>query len=58
MVFCFQNCSDLLSKKNCSSDREKVLKFGTEVREFAKILRSLEQLIGTVKGFNIVGADF
>ena len=23
MVFCYQNCSDLLWKKNCSNDREK-----------------------------------
>ena len=39
-------------KKNCSSDREKLLKFGAEGREFAKILRSLEQFIQTVKGQN------
>ena len=41
MVFCYQNCS---------SDREKVLKFEVEGREFAKVLRSLEQFIQTVKG--------
>ena len=35
---------------NCSSDREKLLKFEAEGREFAKILRSLEQFIQTVKG--------
>jgi hypothetical protein len=35
-------------RKNCSSDREKVLKFEAEGREFAKILRSLEQFILTV----------
>ena len=29
-------------RKNCSSDREKHLKFEAEGREFAKILRSLE----------------
>ena len=34
----------------CSSNREKLLKFEAEGREFAKILRSLEQLIQTVKG--------
>ena len=39
-------------KKNCSSDREKRLKFEAEGREFAKILRSLEQFIQTVKGQN------
>ena len=50
MVFCYQNCSDL--RKNCSSDREYLLKFEAEGREFAKILRSLEQFIQTVKGQN------
>ena len=30
-------------RKNGSSDWEKILKFKTEGREFAKILRSLEQ---------------
>ena len=38
-------------KKN-SSDREKLLKFEAEGREFAKFLRSLEQFIQTVKGQN------
>ena len=33
-------------RKKCSSDREKLL------REFAKILRSLEQFIQTAKGQN------
>ena len=37
-------------EKNCSSDREKLLKFEAEGREFAKFLRSLEQSIQTVKG--------
>ena len=36
--------------KNCSSDWEKCLKFEAEGREFAKILRSLEQFVWTVKG--------
>ena len=31
-------------------DQEKLLKFEAEGREFAKILRSLEQFIQTVKG--------
>ena len=35
-----------------SSDREKLLKFEAEGLEFAKILRSLEQFIQTVKGQN------
>ena len=34
LVFCHQNCS---------SDREKLLQFEAEGREFAKKLRSLEQ---------------
>ena len=40
-------------RKNCSGDREKLLKFEAEGREFAKFLRSLEQFIQTVKGQNI-----
>ena len=39
-------------RKNCSSDREKHLKFEAESREFSKYLRSLEQFIQTVKGQN------
>ena len=37
-------------RKKCSSDQEKLLKFETEGREFAKFLRSLEQFIQTTKG--------
>ena len=54
MVFCYQNCSDLLWEKIVLSDREKHLKFEAEGREFAKFLRSLEQFIQTVKGQNNV----
>ena len=39
-------------RKNCSSDREKLLKFEAESREFSKFLRSFEQFIQTVKGQN------
>jgi hypothetical protein len=39
-------------RKNCSSDREKLLKIEAEGREFANILRSQEQFIQTVKGQN------
>ena len=39
-------------RKNCSSDREFFLKFEAEGQEFAKILRSLEQFVQTVKGQN------
>ena len=51
MVFCYQNCSDLLWEKIILVI-EKNLKFETEGREFAKFLRSLEQFIQTVKGQN------
>ena len=37
-------------RKNCSSDWEKLLKFEAEGREFAKILKPLEQFIQTVNG--------
>ena len=39
-------------RKKCSPDREKLLKFEAEGQEFAKLLRSLEQFIQTVKGQN------
>ena len=42
-------------RKNCSTDREKLLKLEAEGREFAKLLRSLEQFIQTVKGLNNFG---
>ena len=39
-------------RKNCSSDRDKLLKFEAEGQEFAKLLSSLEQFIQTVNGQN------
>ena len=39
-------------RKKCSNDREKLLKFEAEGREFSKLLRLLEQFIQTVKGQN------
>ena len=42
-------------RKNCSSDRIVFLKFKAEGRVVAKILRSLEQFIQTVKGRTIFG---
>ena len=49
-------------EKKKSSGREKILKFEAEGREFAKILRSLEQFIQTVKCnrmlFKLVPGDF
>ena len=37
-------------RKNCSSDREKLLRFEAEGQEFAKISRSRQQFIETWKG--------
>ena len=42
-------------RKNCPSDREFFLKFEAEGPEFAKVLRSLEQFIQTVKVRTIFG---
>ena len=39
---------------NCYSDQEKNLEFEAEGREFAKILRSLEQFVQKVKDQNNV----
>ena len=52
MVFCYPNCSDLLWEKIVLVIEKNFLKFEAEGREFAKILRSLEQFIRTVKGQN------
>ena len=52
MVFCYQNCSDFTVRKNCSTDRENLLKFEGEGQEFAKVLRSPEEFIQAVKGQN------
>ena len=50
MVFCYRNCSDLPWEKIVLfSDREKLLKFEAEGREFATFLRSLEQFGQTVQ---------
>ena len=39
-------------RKNCSSDREKLLKLEFEGREFPTFLRSPEQFIQTLDGSN------
>ena len=39
-------------RKNCSSGREKLLKFEAEGQELANFLRSIKQFIQTVKGQN------
>ena len=52
MVFCYQNCSDLLWEKIVLSDQKKLLKFEAEGQELAKFLQLLEQFIQTEKGQN------
>ena len=47
LVFCYQNCSDLLSEKNYCSDYKKLFKFEAESQEFNKLI---EQLIQTLQG--------
>ena len=49
MVFCYQNWYDYTVRKKCSSDLEKLLKWEAEGREFAKVLRLLEQFVQTVQ---------
>ena len=49
MVFCYQNCSDLLWEKIVLVIEKELLKFEAEGQEFAIILKSLEQFIQTVK---------
>ena len=51
LVFCYQNCSDLLWEKIVLVIK-KNLKFEAEGGVFSKNLRSLEQFIQTVKGQN------
>ena len=51
-VFRHQNCSDYCEKKLLLVIKKKLLKFEAEGREFAKVLRLLEQFIRTVKGQN------
>ena len=53
MVFCYQNCSYLLREKLVLVIEKILLKFEAEGREFANILRSLEEFIQTVKRQNI-----
>ena len=44
MVFCYQNCSDLLLEKKCSSDREKLLKFEAIIYQEAP--RQIQKISG------------
>ena len=52
MVFCYQNCFDLLWERNVLVIEKTLLKCEAEGREFSKFLRSLEQFIQKVKGRN------
>ena len=52
MVFCYQNCSDLLWEKIVLVIEKKLLKFVAEGQEFAKFLRSLKQFVRKMKGQN------
>ena len=52
MVFCYQKCLGILWENIVLVIEKKLLKFEAEGREFAKILRSLEQFIQTMKGQN------
>ena len=45
-------------RKDCSCDREKLLKFEAEDQEFAKFLRSLAQFIQTVKSHRLEQLEF
>ena len=49
MVFCYQNCSDLLWEKIVLMI-EKLLKFEAVGQEFSKKIWSFQQFIQTVKG--------
>ena len=53
VLFLYSN--GILFNQNCSSDRDNFLKFKAEGREFANILRSLEQFVQTVRGQNNFG---
>ena len=52
MVFSYQNFSGLLREKNVLVIEKKLLKFSAFSLKFAKLLRSQEQFIQTVKGQN------
>ena len=43
MVFCFQNCSDLLWEKNCFSDREKL-----EIRDWRPRILKIFEITRTI----------
>ena len=51
LVFYYKNCFDVLWEKIVLAIEKKSLKFEAEGHEFAKILRSIEQFVRTVKQF-------
>ena len=57
MVFCYQNCSDLLWEKKCFSfsDPEKLLKFKAKAEKFQKILNHYNNLFKQWKFRTIFG---
>ena len=50
MIFCFQNCSDLLREKNVPVTEKTFFIIESEGQELAKLLQSLEQFIQREKG--------
>ena len=52
LVFCCQNCSMTNCEKNCFRDGKELLKFKAEGQEFEIFLRSIKQVVQTVKGQN------
>ena len=50
IIFCYQNCSELLWEEIVLVIEKKPLKYEAEGWEFANFLRLLEQFIQTVKG--------
>ena len=52
MVFCYQNCSDLLWEKNVPVIKKNFWNLRLKAENFKKKLRSLEQFIQTVNGQN------
>ena len=52
LIFCFKNYSYQLKGKCCLIDQENLLIYEAEGQEFAKVLRSIEKHIWSVKGQN------
>ena len=50
MVFCFENCADLLREKNILMINKTFCEFTDVSLKFAKVSRSIQQFSQTVKG--------